>query len=133
MYEVPGMNPTALIAQQHNMSCWYASARMLIHWKMNQRMQSIAGLIPPELDAQCVTLCDANTGINNPQIITMAKRLGLRTVSPMSPTPQAIEQWLRQYGPLWTNGKTHIVVIAGINGDKVKVFDPSPVSAGKID
>ena len=123
MYNVPGMDPKALIAQQHDMSCWYASARMLIHWKMNQRRQSIADLIPPELDAQCVALRDANFGINNSQIITMAKRLGLRAIPPMSPTPQAIEQWLRLYGPLWTNGKTHIVVIAGINGDNVQVFD----------
>jgi hypothetical protein len=38
---------------------------------------------------------------------------------------------LRHYGPLWTNGKKHIVVIAGIRQTpggafKVKVYDPWP-------
>ena len=35
------------------------------------------------------------------------------------------------WGPLWTNGKRHIVVIAGLRGDEtvgyeVKVYDPWP-------
>ena len=32
------------------------------------------------------------------------------------------------YGPLWVNGQTHIVVIAGIdtNAQQVKVYDPWP-------
>jgi hypothetical protein len=38
---------------------------------------------------------------------------------------------LKQYGPLWTNGKRHIVVIAGLRGSaakgfEVKVYDPWP-------
>jgi hypothetical protein len=37
-----------------------------------------------------------------------------------------------QYGPLWVNGKTHIVVIAGIRPGEVLVYDPSPVNVGSI-
>lgn len=133
-YEVPGMK---LIPQQKTMSCWYASARMLINWRMEASQMSFANLIPPELDEQCKKIRDGNAGITNPQIITMAKRLGLVAVPPMSPTPAAIENWLVDYGPLWVNGKSHIVVIAGIKpsggSHSLKVYDPLPVNVGKID
>jgi len=129
-YEVPGLT---LIPQQDNNSCWYASAQMLIHWKMNRLRQSLAGLVPPEFDAQCRQIKDAGGGIVNAQILAMVKRLGLRAVPPMSPAPQALRSWLVKYGPLWVNGKSHIVVIAGINGMQVKVYDPWPPKMGKID
>ena len=134
-YLVQGMT---LIPQGLNMSCWYASAQMLITWKMEQRQQSIAGLIPPELDAECIKVRDDNKGIQNPAIITMAKRIGLEAIPPMTPTTDALEGWLKQYGPLWVNGKTHIVVIAGIMyfpmlGYYLLVYDPSPVNVGKIE
>ncbi len=134
-YVVQGMT---LIPQNLNMSCWYASAQMLITWKMEQRQQSISGLIPPELDAECAKIRDDNNGIQNPQIIKMAKRIGLEAIPPMTPTTDAIEGWLKQYGPLWVNGKTHIVVIAGIMnfpglGYQLLVYDPAPVNVGKIE
>ena len=130
MYEVSGMT---LMPQQHNMSCWYASAQMLIHWKMNRLRQSLIDLVPPDLDAQCRRIKDAGGGIVNSQILAMAKRLGLQAVPPMSPTTQTLRSWLVKYGPLWVNGKSHIVVIAGIKGMQVKVYDPWPVKKGKID
>ncbi len=129
-YEVPGMT---LIPQDENMSCWYASAQMLIRWKMNKLRMSFRDLVPPELDAECRRIKDANQGIRNPQILALARRLGLRAVPPMSPTPAALESWLRQYGPLWVNGKSHIVVIAGIKGLTVKIYDPWPVKVGMVD
>ena len=131
-YEVPGMT---LIAQKMTMSCWYASAQMLIQWKQDQFRQSLAGLVPPDLDTQCALIRDGNAGIQNPQIVPMAKRLGLRSIPPESPTPDALEDWLRTYGPLWVNGKSHIVVIAGINTKTlmVKVYDPSPQNIGRIE
>ncbi|RUQ33014.1 MAG: hypothetical protein EKK68_04625 [Candidatus Competibacteraceae bacterium] len=131
-YEVSGMT---LIPQTLTMSCWYASAQMLIRWKTDQKQMSLANLVPPELDAASQKIRDANTGIQNSDILIMAKRLGLRAVPPMSPSPAALLQWLRQYGPLWVNGKTHIVVIAGIDDalKKVKVYDPGPVNVGKIE
>lgn len=126
-----------LIPQQMTMACWYASAQMLIHWRMEKSQMCFANLVPPELDAQCRTIRDADTGIDNPEIIRMAKRLGLVAVPPMSPSPEALESWLAQYGPLWVNGNTHIVVIAGIKaggtGHLVKVYDPGPVGVGSVD
>lgn len=133
-YTVPGMT---LIPQAMTMSCWYASAQMLIKWKEEQRQQSLAGLISPEFDAECSKVRDGNSGIRNPAIIPMAKRIGLMAVPPMSPLPQTVEMWLMRYGPLWVNGKSHIVVIAGIRNSarstELLVYDPSPVNIGKIE
>lgn len=131
MYVVPGMK---LIPQLKTRSCWYASAKMLIQWKMNSLRQSFIDLVPPELDAECRTIREADNGIFNPQIMAMAKRLGLRPIPPMSFTINALEQMLIRYGPLWVNGETHIVVIAGVNGEagKVLVYDPGPVNIGSV-
>ena len=120
-----------LIPQRLDMSCWYACARMLLNWKENKKNQSSA-MVPPELDAQSRKIFDANSGIQNPQIIAMAMRLGLSAVPPMSVTSETIGKWLRQFGPLWVNGKTHIVVIGGVDGEKLKVFDPAPMNVGSI-
>jgi hypothetical protein len=91
--------------------------------------------VPPELDAQCALIRDGNTGVQNSQIVPMATRLGLKPVPPVSPTPQGLENWLRTYGPLWVNGKTHIVVIGGIDTAKlmVKVYDPAPINVGRVE
>ena len=126
-YEVPGMT---LIKQTKTMSCWYASAQMLIQWRQDKAMQSLGWLVPPDLDAQCIKLRDNNGGIQNPQILPMAARIGLKAIPPESPTPEALERWLMLYGPLWVNGKTHIVVIAGIDTatNMVKVYDPDPAT-----
>lgn len=126
-----------LIPQNLKWSCWYASAQMLINWKQEQRRQSIRNLIPPELDEECRKIRDDNTGIENPQILRMAKRLGLKVVPPQTATSQNIEGWLQRYGPLWVNGASHIVVIAGIRisrliGEMALVYDPAPVNVGDI-
>lgn len=130
MYQVPGMK---LIPQSMTMSCWYASAQMLIQWRRNRTQSSERGIIDPSEDAACAKIRDDNGGILNPQIVTMARRLGLRAVPPMSPSEAAIESWLKTYGPLWVNGKSHIVVIAGIQSGRVQVYDPAPVGMGRID
>lgn len=130
MYIVSGMT---LIPQKMTMSCWYASAQMVITWRRNKKQSSESGIEDPSEDGLSSQIRDGNSGIQNQQIIAMAQRLGLRPVPPMSPSTEAIEQWLQVYGPLWVNGKTHITVIAGINGDQVLVYDPSPVNVGKIE
>ena len=129
-YNVPGMT---LVPQKLTMSCWYASAQMLIQWRRDKTQMSESQMVDPSEDPDSVTLRDLNKGVTNPQVIAAAKRLGLRAVPPLSPTESAIEKWLQTYGPLWTNGKTHIVVIAGIQPGKVLVYDPAPVNVGKIE
>ena len=129
MYIVSGMT---LIPQKMTMSCWYASAQMLIQWRRNKKQMTESSIEDPSEDALSSQLRDSDTGIQNSQIIAMAKRLGLVPVPPMSPEPDRIERWLQTCGPLWVNGKSHITVIAGISGLQVLVYDPSPVNVGQI-
>ena len=135
LYIVPGMK---LIPQRLRMSCWYASARMLINWRQNRAQASIFGLVPPELDAKCKEIRDDNRGINNTKIISMAQRIGLKVIPPMTPTADQIYDWLKEYGPLWVNGHKHIVVIAGIRwlpilGWELQVYDPAPRNVGRVE
>lgn len=134
-YVVPNMT---LIPQQMGMSCWYASMQMLIKWKEETAQKSFAHLISPEFDSECIKVRDANNGVLNPQILKLAQRVGLNHVPPMSPTPETIEGWFKDYGPLWVNGRKHIVVLAGIMsfpslGYQVLVYDPWPVNTGKVE
>ncbi len=131
MFVVPGMQ---LIPQRNNTSCWYASAMMLIKWKRSRARVTVVEHPDPSQTPQTVAWEVAANGLTNPNVLRMAGLLGLRAVSPMSPTLQAVQQWLMRYGPLWTNGKTHIVVIAGVNVGRgtVLVYDPWPPHTGKI-
>lgn len=128
-FEVFGLR---LLPQRLDMACWYASARMLLDWQANRRARSTA-MYPPELDAESRHVRDDNNGIVNQQILDLAKRLGLKAVPPMTPRPEAIGTWLRHFGPLWVNGSRHIVVLGGIDGDRVLVYDPAPVNVGTIE
>jgi hypothetical protein len=117
------------ISQTKTMACWYASAEMVVWWKRNATHSTNAAVWDPKEDPVSKTIWRSNTGLTNPQIVAFAQRLGLRQIPPQSPTPKLIKNWLMQYGPLWVNGKTHIVVIAGIKDEetadpKVLVYDP---------
>lgn len=126
-YEVPGV---PLVTQQKNMACWYASAQMLIQWKRSTTQQTRRGQPDPSQHAVTVSWEVANNGVVNPQIVQLAKVLGLETVPPMTPSPSYLLSLLTTYGPLWTNGQRHIVVIGGIDeeGQQLKVYDPWPDS-----
>jgi ABC-type bacteriocin/lantibiotic exporter with double-glycine peptidase domain len=128
-YIVPG---TKLIPQTMQMSCWYASAQMVVQWRRNRTRRTEARIEDPSEDPTLVTWKSKDGGISDAQVLTLARRLGLELVPPMSPTLDALESWLKQYGPLWTNGSTHITVIAGIRGMDVLVYDPAPVNMGSI-
>jgi hypothetical protein len=124
-YEVPDMT---LVVQDKDMACWYASAIMLLTWK-NRNLPGI--FKAPIIDDATFNLYKANNGVQNAQIIPLARRLGLKSIPPICPTIEAMRSWLWKHGPLWTNGISHIVVIAGIRGDdeagyEAKVYDPWP-------
>lgn len=130
MYVVPGMT---LIPQTKDMSCWYASAQMVIAWRRDWKQSCEIGILDPSEDFLSESLKAADTGITNDQIVGFAVRLGLEPVPPMSPSEGLVESWLRSYGPLWVNGVRHITVIAGIKAGSVYVYDPAPKNIGKIE
>lgn len=126
-YEVPGVQ---LIVQDKTMACWFASAMMVLDWAERYRPNPFRNQCTA-IDQQTIALYQANQGCTNAQILPLARRLGLVPVPPMSPSVEGLERWLRSWGPLWTNGTKHIVVIAGLRGDArtgydVKVYDPWP-------
>ena len=126
-YEVLGVQ---LITQDKDMACWFASAMMVLNWAERWRPNPTRNQCTA-IDQQTLNLYRANNGVTNAQSIPLARRLGLIPVPPMSPTIEGLTNWLKTYGPLWTNGRRHIVVIAGLRGDDrsgydVKVYDPWP-------
>lgn len=89
--------------------------------------------IDPSESPTARTLFAQNSGISDAQVLPLAKNLGLREIPPQCPTPALVESWLKRYGPLWTNGKTHIVVVAGVDSSsQLLVYDPSPINTGHI-
>ncbi|WP_374438718.1 peptidoglycan-binding protein [Inhella sp.] len=116
------------IAQDKTMSCWFASAQMLIQWKRQRTQMTDARHPDPADSPKWSKLYSDNTGITNGKIREFGRDMGFAYVPPMSPTPEAIMGWLRAFGPLWVNGKRHITVIAGIRGPRenceVLVLDP---------
>jgi hypothetical protein len=48
---------------------------------------------------------------------------------------RSVPSLLRTKGPLWTNGKAHIVVIGGIDesASRIQVYDPWPPNAGRVE
>ena len=104
------------VHQDKEMSCWFASAQMLIQWKRNRRRMSDNHPDPSE-SPKWSKLYSDNTGITNDKIVAFARDMGFKHVPPMSPHPSAILGWLMSYGPLWVNGVRHITVITGIRGE----------------
>jgi hypothetical protein len=103
---------------------------MVVQWK--NRTDKVC-LVPSPSQVPSIHMWEVhNQKITNPQVIQLAKSLGLKTVYPTSMTLAGIEEMLCKYGPLWTNGASHIVVIAGANqaGGRVLVYDPWPVGHG---
>lgn len=129
-YMVSGVS---LLPQTNNAACWFAAAQMVIRWRRDRTQSSEIGIVDPSESLPEVARFQAMNGITDAQIVGLAQRLGLRRIPPMSPTADAVGGWLKKYGPLWVNGKTHIVVIAGIRPDHLYVHDPLPVKIGKTE
>jgi hypothetical protein len=102
MYAVPGMQ---LIPQKNDSSCWYATAWMLINWKRQQKAMTLAAHPDPSQVRQTVAWEVAANGLINPDVLRMARLLGLKSVPPMSPSLEMLEGLLRNFGPLGRMGR----------------------------
>ena len=108
---------------------------MLIQWKRTRLAMTLAANPNPSQVRETVAWEVAANGLINRNVLRMAALLGLKSVPPMSPSLPMLEQLLRRHGPLWTNGKEHIVVIAGIDqsAKTVLVYDPWPPNSGRVE
>lgn len=129
-----------LIPQDLTMACWYASAQMVIKWRQEYTQSSeMAHPDVSEIPGE-VAAYKANNGLALDMVMTLAQDLGLETVPPMTPTLPLIEQWVREYGPIWCCGRKtneatgqsygHAFVIVGVKGDQIYIHDPEPVKVG---
>ena len=140
-YTVPDMN---LIPQDQSNACWYASARMVVEWKRSTERMTRPDLLAPGEEPILAAIHKANNGLQWAQMRTFAQQLGLRPLPLGTPTPKTLENWLRTYGPIWTDGVPvnaagvvvghgHVVVLAGIRPASVPsenyellIYDPWP-------
>jgi ABC-type bacteriocin/lantibiotic exporter with double-glycine peptidase domain len=128
-----------LIPQQLSLACWYASAQMLIQWRQEFTQSCEIAHPDPSMLPDEVNRYKANNGLDLDQMMSFAKALGLQTVPPMTPTLPLVEQWVRQYGPVWAAGKKinaagqaygHAMVIVGVKGNQLYIHDPEPMKVG---
>jgi hypothetical protein len=105
---------------------------MLIQWKREQVQATLADHPDPSQDPVLTREYLANEGLAYDGVLLLARRIGLRSIPPMSLTLWAMEGLLHQYGPLWTHGAEHIVVIVGVDAcrDRIFIHDPWPVNKG---
>lgn len=143
-YVVPNMR---LIPQDQNNACWYASTQMLVSWRRNRVQQTESDLLDPSEVPEAVNVYRANNGIPWAMIRRYARMIGLEPLPLMTPTPNLLEEWLRQYGPLWCDGNAidttgaplpsgHVVVLSGIrkkqNSYEIRIHNPWPPNVGNI-
>jgi Papain-like cysteine protease AvrRpt2 len=141
-YEIHNLH---LIPQDQNMSCWYASAMMLIRWRQRNGTLFEPPMPTqfPEFQAHLV----ANNGLPQGEMVQLAQRLGLRVLPRLSrlPNPIELQTLLMMNGPLWTNGvvlsvtaagaitpANHVVVIGGVDDvtSQILILNPWPVGRG---
>ena len=136
-YQVPGV---PLIPQTMEMSCWFASANMVVTWRRNELQACQVGQPSPWQVPSAVQRRADNNGLSLSSMLQFARDLGFEAVPPMSPTLDAIETWLKHHGPLWFAGEKsngakkygHVWVIVGRDGDQLTIHDPEPMNWGTV-
>jgi ABC-type bacteriocin/lantibiotic exporter with double-glycine peptidase domain len=104
-----------LVTQMATMECWYASACMVAYFR-------VAG---PRLGLPAKWVSNQAEGLKS--ILTPASNL----------TSQQLEVILRNNGPIWCagywDGVPHIVVLTGVDGQKVYINDPNPAKRARVE
>lgn len=118
-----------LIPQTYEHGCWYAATQMLIQWR---RSRFIPGdnVLDPSEDPIYQEMYNKKDGLHTQLVVEYAKQLGLRTLSNKFQTSDEIGGMLKRYGPLWTTTYKHVMVIAGISGERLYMLDPDPPNEG---
>jgi hypothetical protein len=139
-YEVPNV---PFFCQRQAMACWYACAMMLLCWRQGGNVcEPPPASDFPEIGAHLA----ADGGLLHAEMLGFTHRLGLQPIPRMRRLPTVIElqNWLRIFGPLWTDGialdprsgksrrSNHVVVIGGVDDTTAQmlVLDPWPVDRG---
>lgn len=123
-----------LIAQPTGMSCWAASAAMLVSWR-----EQMSRVDAAEVARGAGVWAAYKDGLNPASVGAVATAWGLTAEAPQCYTVEGLRQLLETRGPLWIGAAVpslHVVVVSGIFGDgtpdgtRVHVVDPWPVGQG---
>lgn len=111
-------------AQEKPNCCWHTSAYMIwLYWQQNGK-----GAGPMNTVADSYAIADT-TGISPPGFITLAQKVGLYKL-PVKNQHSAsdLSAYLDAGGPVWCAGfwfgPGHVIVLTGVNNDKVCFNDP---------
>ena len=126
-----------LIPQVHGMSCWHAAARMLYAYR-GMSVGPLYDTFKQGLNASGV----GGLPIDPSSFDELAMQIGLKKIPApgTSVSPQDLERWLQQYGPLWVAGRwdgpPHVIVVTGVGvGDpnNVLINDPNPAHGQRVE
>lgn len=133
--------PVPFIKQDKEMSCWYASAQMVLAYRGVGNM-----VVQTSTNVRTLMRYFDNKGAHGSEFAAFAAEVGLssRQASLLVPD-QSGSGWastLKRFGPLWTpilvnTGKTtygHVVVVRGVrSGGGLWVHDPANILATERD
>jgi ABC-type bacteriocin/lantibiotic exporter with double-glycine peptidase domain len=113
-----------VVAQHNANSCWHAGAFMI--WRYWQGVTSRQGPMYTVPEAYAVS---DTTPLQYAQYIVLARNVGLRDVGVKNyHSSDDLHGYLKDQGPIWSNGlwfgPGHVIVLTGIDGDKVFFNDP---------
>lgn len=120
-----------LVKQRNWDSCWYASTCMVAyHFRPGPRL-GVPKIFAKSGPRSKPRPRDARGIMPGAELARLAKNEGFKAVPYPDKgwTPDALEQAVRDYGPLWAggifgNGSGHVVVVIGMIGDQVIINDP---------
>lgn len=110
-----------LVAQRKSDTCWHASAQMIWYY-----WQGRTGRSGP---MNTIDNWSKNKPILPEQFIKLAEKVGMAPLPDRTDyTPLGLEVLLRVFGPIWCAGYWygvgHIIVLTGIDKQKVFINDP---------
>jgi hypothetical protein len=118
---------TPLVPQATGMSCWAASAAMVVAWRDRMSVD------PQQIASGAGEWAAYANGLNPADVPTLAQAWNLTTEPPQSYTVDALRQMIQDSGPLWVGAKVpglHVIVVTGLYGDGtpdgtfVRINDP---------
>ena len=132
-----------VIPQDERTAGWFAATRMLVAWRRARGQRVVE---PDTISGEAQDHRGENA-LPWDRVSKFATSLGLSTVPAVGdrPTPALVEQWLRRYGPLLTDGVAvaangmpacpgHVVVLGGVDPrpitSQIYVLDPWPEEVG---
>lgn len=130
-----------VIPQDRNTAGWFAAACLLATWRRRRLLSANDNRAAEALEHR------ADASLPPDAVRRLAGAMGLVPVpAPQAlPGPALLEQWLRRYGPLWTDAvgvdahgvlaeRGHVVVIGGVDPNpsapRFYVLDPCPDERG---